>query len=153
MSNKSPEELYRQGREVLEELAPMVSQNGMGKKFAELVDLVDLLKPMEVPAADPLPEGLRGPLARTALTILQLRFRKAVGMNVFDMQTEEIVRATWNLVSAIVQDKNEELEDVYRNSGAGSTPDWDVVTELVDRTETPESLHALLWGVRPRGGK
>lgn len=153
MSNKSPEELYRQGREVLEELAPMVSQNGMGKKFAELVDLVDLLKPKEVPAPDPLPEGLRGPLARTALTILQLRFRKAVGMNVFDMQTEEIVRATWNLVSAIVQDQRDEVSESYRNSGADSTPDWDALDTAVDRLETPESLRALLWGVRPRGGK
>lgn len=153
MTNKTPEELYRQGREVLAELAPMVTQHGMGQKFAELVDLVDMLKPKEAPQEPLVPVALKGKYARSAFMVLQLRFKKAVGINVFDTQSEDLVRATWALVNAVIADKNEELEDLYRDSGIQDTPDWDVVTELRDRTEVPEDLGALLWGVKPKAAE
>lgn len=144
---------YSKGRKAIEALAPLVSQHGGGKEFAVLVDLVDSLKPKGEPQVSVIPYALTRTHARNALLVLQHRFRKAVGINVFDTTTEEIVRATWNLVAAIVADKYEELEELYTNSGTGSTPDWDAVSELRDQTEIPEILHALLWGVTPKGDR
>jgi len=140
---------YSKGRKAIEALAPLVSEHGGGKEFAVLVDMVDALKPKDEPQST-VPWALTGKYAKSAFIALQIRFRKAVGINVFDTQTEEIVRATWSLVTAIIADKYAELEDLYTNSGTGSTPDWDAVTDLMERTEIPEDLHALLLGVTPK---
>lgn len=154
MTKKTPEELYRQGREVLEELAPMVKGEGMGQKFAELVDLVDLLKPQEAPEKPvEIPSALRGKHASTAWGILKVRFRRALGVNIFNNSHEDMVRDTWTLVRAIIVDKNAELEEQYANSGIHDTPDWDAVTDLLERTEIPEDLTDLLWGLRPKAPK
>lgn len=143
---------YEKGREAIEALAPLVTQHGGGKEFAVLVDMVDSLKPKEDAQEPVIPYPLTRTHARNALLVLQHRFRQAVGINVFDTKSEELVRATWGLVAAIVADKNEELDDLYRNSGADSTPDWDAVSELKDHTEIPQELSALLWGLtsKPR---
>ncbi len=143
---------YTKGREAIEALAPLVSQHGGGKEFAVLVDMVDSLKPKDDPEPM-LPEALKGQKARNALMVLRLRFGKAVGLNVFDTNTEAVAAATWDLVYAIVADRVRELEKEYTNSGMGSTPDWDEADEILRRVEIPENLGALLWDVQSRKGK
>lgn len=140
---------YDKGRQAIEALAPLVSKHGGGKEFAVLVDMVDALKPQK-DQVHPLPYALTGKRARSALVTLTVRFRKAVGINVFDRSSEELVRATWALVHAVVADKFDELSELYRNTGADHTPDLDVVTELKSSTEIPEVLGDLLWGVQSR---
>lgn len=142
---------YDRGRKAIEVLAPLVSEHGGGKEFAVLVDMVDALKPKDEQTKPTLPEGLQGPRATSALTLLQLRFRKAVGINVFDTAAEELVRATWSLVHCIVRDEKDRLREEYRNSGIFDTPDLDTATKLADDTRIPPMLHALLWDVQSKG--
>lgn len=143
---------YMNWRASLEALAPLVSQHGGGKEFAALVDLVDSLKPEETPEPV-LPEVLKGQRARNALMVLRMRFRDAVGINVFDTKTEAVAASVWGLVHAIVADRVQELTDEYTNSGMDLTPDWDEADEILRRVEIPENLGQLLWNVRPRKGK
>jgi hypothetical protein len=92
-----------------------------------------------------LPESLQGPRAQKALNHLRASFRKVTGMNIFDTGSEELVRATWNTVRAIVLDERDKVSEGYRNSGIHDTPDLDALTELASMTEMPEGMPNVLW--------
>lgn len=91
------------------------------------------------------PEALTGPKAQKELENLQTVFRKVVGLNIFDTGSEDLVRATWALVHAVVSDERAKVSDGYENSGIHDTPDLDVLTELDSMLEIPGTLSSLLW--------
>ncbi len=92
-----------------------------------------------------MPEQFKGPRARKALTDLQTAFKRATGMNIFDQRSEELVRAAWATVHAIVTDVKDKCSESYENSGIYDTPDLDLLTELDDLLEIPGNLNSLLW--------
>jgi hypothetical protein len=158
MSDEYPEvprdlSLYEKGREVLAALAPIVQAGPGGTQtFAELTDLVDLLKPDQKPEESLFPP-LQGPKASRALAVLRANYQNAVGLNIFDSKVEQTVRTALRLALAIVQDEQDRISESYRNSGEMDTPDQDAVDAIVDMLEIPEPLSALLWGRSTRKDK
>jgi len=93
-----------------------------------------------------IPEYLKGPKAAKAVEELQTAFRSATGMNIFDTRSEDLVRATWGVVHAVVTDERNKLSEGYRNTGIHDTPDLDAVTALDEMLEIPGTLGSILWG-------
>lgn len=76
-------------------------------------------------------EPLKGAKARAALALLTKAYRKAVGINIFDTKTGNVVHATLDVMVAVAQDRVDDLTRQYENTGIMETPDLDEATHVL----------------------